>query len=418
VARLGSPRFAEREDAARKLESLGGAALPALRSARIAADSELRSRASALIDRIESNLLVRPTLVRLGFKNRPLAELVKDLASQADVPLFLNPDESDVLASRRVTLEDASPVPFWSALERLCRTAHVRSEIAPHEDAHGHIAMGLSLAADDEGLSGPISNTGPFRVKLVSVHYQRERQLDRAGGQPVFNENFYAQIQLNAEPRLMIAHNGNPKLLEVNDDAGHSLLPRPDAPAETDPTEHVDFNGGATLQLAVGLNYPAQPGKLIKRFRGVIPVTAAARKPGPVVVSLQDSVGKVVSGDEIDLTVLGIRIDANEAGAAIELRVRPRGGAAITPANRETRRAIHAAPVSLEMIAHQIDVFDARGRVVPSFPQEVDVQADGARLTLRLASEEGVGAPKELRFYGVVRAHTEVPFDFTDVEMP
>src|SRR4051812_47892529 len=85
IARLGSPRYADREAATAALRRLGPAALPALRSARSARDAEVRARAAALLERVESELMVRPTLVRLDYRDRPLAEVVKDLGRQTGI---------------------------------------------------------------------------------------------------------------------------------------------------------------------------------------------------------------------------------------------------------------------------------------------------------------------------------------------
>src|SRR5947209_1009652 len=53
VTRLGAEAFAERDAAARLLERLGAAALPALRGAVRSEDPEVRRRAAAIVERIE-----------------------------------------------------------------------------------------------------------------------------------------------------------------------------------------------------------------------------------------------------------------------------------------------------------------------------------------------------------------------------
>src|SRR4051812_42289920 len=89
VGRLGSPRYSERESAATSLERLGRQALPALRAARDVRDPEVRTRAVALINKIEGSLLTQPTLVSLNFKETPLPEVVKAIAEQTGVKLAL-----------------------------------------------------------------------------------------------------------------------------------------------------------------------------------------------------------------------------------------------------------------------------------------------------------------------------------------
>src|SRR5947208_15556530 len=76
VGKLGSSAFAEHMEAAFTLRRLGAEALPALRAARQAKDPTIRRRAAMLIDVFERNKLVRPTLIRLDFRDRSLLDVV------------------------------------------------------------------------------------------------------------------------------------------------------------------------------------------------------------------------------------------------------------------------------------------------------------------------------------------------------
>src|SRR5262249_53823238 len=87
VARLGSARYAEREEAAGLLERMGSAAIAALRDARNDHDAEVRTRAAALCNKLESLLLTQPTLVTLDFENQPLPEVIKALTAQTGIKL-------------------------------------------------------------------------------------------------------------------------------------------------------------------------------------------------------------------------------------------------------------------------------------------------------------------------------------------
>jgi hypothetical protein len=107
VARLGSPRFAEREAAASALERLGRGALPALRGALGSKDPEVQTRAAELATRIERDLMVRPTTVTLDFRDRPLDEVVRAVADRSGIPVALVPENAALWQGRRVTLEGA-----------------------------------------------------------------------------------------------------------------------------------------------------------------------------------------------------------------------------------------------------------------------------------------------------------------------
>ena len=96
VARLGSPRFAEREAAAESLKRLGRPALPELRKARSASDPEIRLRASKVRDEIESARapradhgparLPRPAALRGGRGDRPASRGLRVLRHRAVDP--------------------------------------------------------------------------------------------------------------------------------------------------------------------------------------------------------------------------------------------------------------------------------------------------------------------------------------------
>src|SRR5262245_50845387 len=132
VAQLGSVRFAQRESAAAALERLGRQALPALRSARDVKDPEIRSRASALITKIEGELLTKPTMVALDYQDQPLAEIVKSIGDQSGVKMVLYPEQIVALQQKRVTLQESAPLPFWKALDRLCETAQLQYNFGMH----------------------------------------------------------------------------------------------------------------------------------------------------------------------------------------------------------------------------------------------------------------------------------------------
>src|SRR5262249_10578840 len=94
IARLGSSRYAEREEAAAALAKIGRDALPALKKAVDSRDPEVRARASALIDRIDSELLTRPTRVTLDFQDRPLDEIARALSERCGVAILLEPEDA------------------------------------------------------------------------------------------------------------------------------------------------------------------------------------------------------------------------------------------------------------------------------------------------------------------------------------
>ena len=92
LEQLGATRYADREAAARVLEKLGREAIPVLRSARDSRDMEIRTRAAALLQKIEGSLLTMPTMVWLNFKDAPLADVVQALDRQTGMKVTLFPE--------------------------------------------------------------------------------------------------------------------------------------------------------------------------------------------------------------------------------------------------------------------------------------------------------------------------------------
>ena len=131
VGQLGASRFAEREQAAVLLERLGRAALPALRSTHDLKDAEIRTRAAALIVKIEAGLLTKPSMVRLDYRAAPLADVVRSVSEQTGMKVELVPHRSPAWAGRSVTLPDA-PVPFWTAVDRLFNAANLQYNYGVH----------------------------------------------------------------------------------------------------------------------------------------------------------------------------------------------------------------------------------------------------------------------------------------------
>jgi hypothetical protein len=409
VGRLGAARFAEREAAAAGLRALGRDALPALRSALDDRDAEVKARARALLERIESELLVRPTLVRLDHRDRPVADVVKDLADQSGMAVALGPDLGARPPRRPITLRTPGPLPFWRALDLLGAEARLHADLAPQPapGAEG-IAAGIVLG-DGPSEGGFTSDDGPFRVELLGAHYQRDRTLKKypgAGLAPPVSEQFYLQAQVLAEPRLAIGQAGNLRLTEADDDLGQSLLPpgpAADAPGGPEPAL-LEFNAGPSLAFPIPLARPDRPGRAIRRLRGILPVVVAARRDDPLVVPLAGAPGKTFRRGDLSLAVEAIRADPDGPQTIVELTVRPGPGAS------------SAAPGPL-FLEQQIEARDARGRHLGVFPQETSVRGGEVRLTLALAPAEGA-APAELRYHGLTRTTAEVAFDFADVPMP
>jgi hypothetical protein len=423
VSKLGSTRFADREAAARALEGMGREAVVSLRAARFDTDPEVRTRAADLLERIERTLLVQPTPIALDFTNRPLAEVVQTMSTRAGMPLALDPDENDRWLNLRTTLVAEKPVPFWTAVDRLCAASpRLRAGLGPPTAAGRGSSPSILLFDPGERARppAPTSDSGPFRVKVVSLHYQRDRLLDAvpgAGDDLGAAEQFQARLQVLCEPRLMISQGGGPRILEAVDDAGQSLrLISRAAEPDDGAALFSDFGMSGTVQFPLALRYPDRPGRVIKRLRGVVPVTVSARKPDPIVARLVGATGKTFLGNDASLVVRDVKSDPNESRITLVFSVQPRGESA--PGVLPSARRARMFGLGGEFSEQQFEVLDARGKPLILLMQEANPEGDSVRLTLVLAKTDGAAAPALLKFYGLTRTTADVDFAFQDIPMP
>jgi hypothetical protein len=438
VEQLGSGRYAERQAAASALERLGRRALPALRAGREVRDPEVRTRAGILIDKIEGALLTQPTLITLNFTDRTLTDVLKSFGEQAGIKMGLNPEPNGGAPGRRITLQETAPLPFWKAVDKLCEVAHLHHAYGAFTGFPPNREVEFSLSTGVPRPSGPVSDSGPFRVGLVRLHYERDVSFTSAGLQafvgrrprqimpvePVgnapqrgfsMNEQFSAQLQITAEPRLSVSPNGPLKLIQAVDDRGQSLVFPDNGALNTQQNSgYLGISSWSALQLTAALKRPELPGKSITKLRGVVPVMVSTRKPGPLVIPLAGAAGKSFHNDDVTLYVEEIRANPNARQTTIELSVQPLSKPPIANSGRTpvgTGMNIHRP----EIYSQQIEVVDSRGRPVTCFPSG---DGEGSRMVLMIPTRDPAASPSELRYYAMSRATTEVSFAFEDLPMP
>ncbi len=439
IARLGAPRYADREAAAAELEKIGRLALPALTSRREHRDLEIRSRVNALIAKIEGSLLLEATPVVLEYDNVPMGEVVAEIAKRSDIPLALAPGPT---GSRPVTIRSPRPEPFWSAVDRLADAADVGYSLTASSVAGGR-EHPLTLSPTLPRLAGPVSDHGPFRVNLMSLNYQRDLSFVGRAGVPnpmipglgaatagpnvttdpegrVIVEQFTVRIQAAAEPRLTLQQVGPLKLTAAVDDLGQSLLP----PAAANPSNGgmmVHYNGTnpGALQFQVALRRPATPGQVIRLLRGAIPASVASRRAEALVVPLDAATGKTFRNDDATLVVHDLKPLNPNAGPAtpysLELSITAKPTR--TAAAPEPPPGFDSWMPRSDLSTLQLEILDASGRPINWFLTES--RPNGGELRVSLTTNGGgQSPPATIRYHGTIRANAEIPFEFRDVPMP
>jgi hypothetical protein len=137
IEQLGSGDFAERERAYQALDSVGAAALDALRGALKSDDAEIRRRAEDLVAKwekvAEREKILKPTMLRLTFNDTPLSEALETVRQKTGLQIYLH-DPENKLASRKVTV-DTGEKTLWQAFDLFCEKAGLTdgdpSQVAP-----------------------------------------------------------------------------------------------------------------------------------------------------------------------------------------------------------------------------------------------------------------------------------------------
>jgi hypothetical protein len=472
VRRLGSERFAERVEAAKALERLGPAALPALRAAKDSENPKVRARVAALLETIDRgddvDRLTRPTLIKLDFRDRPLPEVVDALNARHNLGLTFQfgplPPRGTIMAgtsltqkakeaevrSRRVTLEADRALPFWEAVDRLCEVGHLQHDL--HPQGRFGLAKGKFLLFAGLGGTSISSDSGPLRVRIFGLHSTFQRDFAEAakpgGGRPQSpapprgDRDLAIRMAVIPEPGRVVRQVGAPTFVEAVDDRGRSLLP-PDGNVASDYALRATYqvpslNGNSGFELSAWLRLPDQAGRSIRRLRGSIPVAIVAYSSHPIVIPLEGAAGKSFRNEEVTVSVL--EVDKNDnAGVTVEVEVTPN-----RPAPAESDFRTRSGPpdlVTLRMghgeVVNRLELLDAEGReldlswnqghgrdwmanqrrarLTPTTLYEDAPPDPGGQFQPRIAKKP---VPVELRYYGFVQTLSELRFDFHDIPLP
>jgi hypothetical protein len=470
VARLGSARFTEREAAAESLKRLGRQALPALRKARSASDLEVRLRASQVRDEIEAAILLEPTMVRLDFHDRPLSEVVEAIGRRAGGPLALGYDPSidpnrrdrPTGPDRRITLEAPDALPFWEAIDRLCRAGGLRWSYPQHPLGLDRLFDGLILAP---GVAAPPrTEAGPFRVELLRVCRERDlalapgleqpdRGLSRATGprfrsappargpgvREVRDSSFFAELLISVEPRLRIVSQAPLDRLKATDDRGRSILREPKAEElqaevaffrsnpQLDPRLRPELRFGSggqstTTQICqIPLDDSAPPAGRLAELKGVIAVAVMGRRANPLVVPLADAGERTLEEDGVRVTIHEVQMRTNQTHGELELTLETeRSGETLKVQGPGIGPLEIRRPFDLNQ--RQIEIRDDRDRPFDwSFLRAPDQGTRGRMRLLVRPRDDGERldfSRLRLHIFTIVGAAAEIPFSFADVPMP
>ncbi len=420
--------------------------MPALRIAsRDSRDAEVRTRAAKLLAKVEHDISTRPTLVTLDVRDQTVGDAIKALGQKHHFEMTGNLDELHDNLRRKITLREEKPVPLLPALDRLCAAGGMRYTLGPDygddEALERWKPAVCPLALERAGIPGPVSESGPFRARIHSLHYelQRTRFLERADGQGERNvdETCYLVMELIAEPRLTFAVANLPRILEAIDDQGQTVIAsNAEVGNLTDPFRSGFALPNAATSYIVDLKPLRRPEAVPKRFRGVFPVLVAEFKADPIIVPLADSHGKTFDGPDATLTMQAVRLDAAK-GPSIALLLRSKFEELDLPEPAADNPVGQVQPFPVPAIDPKVLVVDwslflesqfilvsEKGqRILGWNPQFVRKGPREALVTFRpnhnpFQFDQHPAIPAKLLFFSIMRTTAEIPFEFRDIPLP
>lgn len=418
IQRLDSTDRVVREEAARSLEEGDEATRSALSTAHErAADPALRERLSRLLDRLETRLLDRPTVMALDLAERTLDDAIAALSARSAVPLRL---DDAALGQRPITVRTSAPLPFFEALDTVGRVGHVRHDPSPRPTGRTPTEPALVLIDGEPPVVTAYS--GPLRIHVLEVLWQRALNF-RSHSAPFTSEAqarnapMTVVLQAFAEPGRFVDPDGVPRVEGKDDQGGVLAMPSRAAVLSVLTDRQPVVSGGLSLvQWHVALTgAPAAnvaatrpTSGTIRELRGVLPVILSRRRPDPLVIPLADAAHKTFRHGGAVVQVTGV----STSGITLVLR----NDEEEPPARKGDGPPVPTAkddPLT-ELVRNRIEFEDADGKLLSwsHNPPFASPQSE-LRLTARIR-----GKAARLRVYRLYRLATALRFRFADVPVP
>jgi hypothetical protein len=447
---LGDNSYKVREAATKALVEVGQPAIKGLEEATRSGDPEVRRRAENMIERIEVNEALAPTVIDLKVADMPVPEVVGLFNRQSRLKLELVPQQGPArrqMEQRKLTL-DMDGVPFWEALDRVCDAAGVAVLSLTPTQAQVQLAEGSTFRA-------PTAYSGPFRMRVTGMNYYRNltmvepgqagmqqamqfgqpgmampgmggmgmggpQQGFLVGGQPmgqsrlVRQENLSAGMDLLGEPHLNLVSIGSPTITVAENEDGQSLAPAGSAVSNYYPQGYYGNVAGVlqVRQTQFTLQPATKPAATLKVLRGTIPVEVLVQRKALIAVDnfLTDKT-KIHKGEgEVTLAILQVQDNGNGRSGSIRFFL----SGVERPSNLNPNFNPGFAPAAFEITDAQGQHFQVNQNVNFANPNERNMEGN----LFFNAMSPNMGAAVKLTYHSNKAVRTAVPFEFHSVPMP
>jgi len=426
VKDLGDSTYKVRESAFKALLEVGQPALKGLAEASRTGDLEMRRRAGQLRERIDVAEALAPTLIDLNVKDMPLPGVVAAMARQSRLKLELVPQQGPArqqLEQRKISLE-LNAVPFWEALDRLCRESGLVPATATQT------TLQLQLAEGGKPYQPPTGYTGPFRMRITGMNYNRSVNMAgagqpfgiAAGGGVQRTEALSVTMDLLGEPHLNILNMSNPTISEAIDETDQALALDGTGTTAFYPQPYYGAGMPAMQprQTQFNLRPSTKPAARLKVLKGSVPVEIIAqRKPLIKVDDILGGKARVIKG-EGDLMLAILQVQDNGGGRNGNIRFFLSG---VDVPNVNPAMGFNP---NMNQIQQRFELTDAAGHRINAninvnfnnfnFNNQGNDRSAEGNIFFNCGPNEG--PPARLTYNNNQTIRTSVPFEFRDVPMP
>ncbi len=399
IQELAHRDYRRRESALKRLESSGPDSLPALRQAlEQTKDAEVRRRLTSVLERVERVATLMPKTVNIVVQDRPVSDVIRELARQTGYPLVYQGGGGKHL----VTLNRPRAT-FWEVMDDLNR---LTGAMMYHNEGQGLIIY------DQDGYWPHVVLHGPFRIVANNFGYQKNRQLGPIPKNPLHdhspNESLTFTFQIFSEPKLPILGVGQPRVLEAIDEFGQSMKP---ATMPHEAMYQAVFGGYRMYQAGsnVNLHWPNKEARSVKRLQIALPLTLLAdQKPLVVIDNILKAKDQKTAQGEVELIVHEVK-ELNPSQYHVRLTVRNMAANAAQDFNW------------MNSVNQRIELLDARGNKYVSQGFNWENSNPGHVQATFIFGSNGradVGPPARLVYlHWSLMQHT-IEFQFRDLPLP
>jgi hypothetical protein len=311
---LNADDWHARESAEAGLIALGPGIRPAMIALSTSGTPEQRTRAEAILAKLEIAAANSPTLITVHLKDVNPREVIAAIAKQAGIEIPFWPEnlwtKKSGMPLSTISI-DLDQQPFWIALAQVCQLAGARAETM-------NMGQGAKLTiqrgnAGEDWLSAPRCVSGQFIV--MPQLFIRSRTVSFL---PTVTSTASDQMQLRVlvDPKAdVVSVPSGAVLTQAMDDKGNSILSKDIA------RYGITDSPGLSFNISTAVAYQNDGAAKLKSLEGHLDIAVAKRVEHLDIANVAAVVGQVQQIGKWTLTVQACQIDSHSGNLNLSVTV-------------------------------------------------------------------------------------------------